>query len=357
MYENFFGLKERPFDLAPNPRFLYVTGPQREALSNLRYGLTTPRGLTLLLGEAGTGKTTLVQAVLAELESDSIECVMVSNPTLTRDEFYEYLSKAFGLDPSTGSSKTRFLFAFRRHLEERHRAGKLSALIMDEAQSVPYDLLEEVRLLSNIETPAAKLLNVVLAGQPELADRLNEASLRQLKQRISLRCELRPLDFPETAAYIAGRIRIAGGKPADIFSREAVAAIHDASAGVPRTINVVCDNTLIGGFAAEVKPVTRALVQEVMRDFDLGGGGGSAPEPAAAADRWQADAPRDPAETPDTTQERRAAAGAALRSAPLDAGARGAGATAAAPAGSAPPESGAAPIFGAFTRRRRFSFF
>ncbi|MGH9345652.1 MAG: ExeA family protein, partial [Vicinamibacterales bacterium] len=291
MYESFFGLKERPFDLAPNPRFLYVTGPQREALSNLRYGLTTPRGLTLLVGDAGTGKTTLVQAALAELEPGKVEYVLVSNPTLTRDEFYEYLSKAFHLDEDTASSKTRFLFAFRKHLEDRFRGGRLSALIIDEAQSVPYELLEEVRLLSNIETPAAKLLNVVLAGQPELAERLNESSLRQLKQRISLRCELRPLDFPETAAYIAGRIRIAGGKPADIFSREAVAAIHDASAGVPRTINVVCDNTLIGGFAAEVKPVTRALVQDVMRDFDLRGGDGDAPavRPSANAtgpERW-----------------------------------------------------------------------
>ena len=292
MYESFFGLKERPFDLAPDPRFLYVTGPQREALSNLRYGLTTPRGMTLLLGEAGTGKTTLVQTVLGELDPGHVECVLVSNPTLKRDEFYEYLSTAFHLESHTASSKARFLFALRRHLEERHRAGKLSAVIIDEAQSVPYELLEEVRLLSNIETPSRKLLNVVLAGQPELASRLNESSLRQLKQRISLRCELRPLDFAETAGYIAGRIRVAGGKPADIFSREAVAAIHEASSGVPRTINVVSDNVLIGGFAAQVKPVTRALVQEVMRDFDLG----VAPS-HPAADAAEPDAPAPPVST------------------------------------------------------------
>jgi len=270
MYENFFGLKERPFDLSPNPRFLYVTGPQREALANLRYGLTTPRGLTLLLGEAGTGKTTLVQTALGELSGDQVECVLLSNPTLTRAEFYEFLSTAFRLDADTVASKARFLIALRRHLEERQRAGKLTALILDEAQSLPYELLEEVRLLGNIETPTTKLLNVVLAGQPELADRLNESSLRQLKQRISLRCELRTLDFPETAAYIAGRIRIAGGRPADIFSREAVSAIYEASAGVPRTINVVCDNVLIGGFARQVKPITCALVRDVMADFDLG---------------------------------------------------------------------------------------
>ena len=144
-----------------------------------------------------------------------------------------------------------------------------SGLVLDEAQSLPYELLEEVRLLSNIETPTEKLLNVVLAGQPELADRLNEANLRQLKQRISLRCELGLFTFQETGAYIAGRLRIAGGEPAKIFTREAVLAIHDASQGVPRTINVICDNALIGGFAAQEHPVTRALVDEVCRDFDL----------------------------------------------------------------------------------------
>jgi general secretion pathway protein A len=274
-----------------------------------------------------------VQTVLGELEADKVECVLLSNPTLTRDEFYEYLSKAFHLDAATAASKTRFLLAFRRHLEERHQAGKLSALIIDEAQSVPYELLEEVRLLSNIETPAAKLLNVVLAGQPELADRLNEASLRQLKQRISLRCELRPLDFAETAAYIAGRIRIAGGKPADIFSREAVAAIHDASSGVPRTINVVCDNTLIGGFAAEVKPVTRALVQEVMRDFDLTGGD-DAPQVNPPARGRAPEAAEPQSEAADDGDIRAASSAASDR-----------------------PEAGAAPLFGALSRRRRFSFF
>jgi general secretion pathway protein A len=319
MYENFFGLRERPFDLSPNPRFLYVTGPQREALANLRYGLTTPRGLTLLLGEAGTGKTTLVQSVLGELNADAVECVLVSNPTLTRAEFYEFLSTAFRLDRDTVSSKARFLIALRRHLEERHRAGKLTAVIVDEAQSLPYELLEEVRLLGNIETPTTKLLNVVLAGQPELAERLNEARLRQLKQRISLRCELRSLDFPETAAYIAGRIRIAGGRPADIFSREAVSAIYEASAGVPRTINVVCDNVLIGGFARQVKPITCALVRDVIADFDLGSRAATSavPEevdnPPVARQSVTAAVPAAPQVQPDLRDEAAAAGGSLFR--------------------------------------------
>ncbi len=269
MYERFFGLRERPFDLAPNPRFLYLARRHREALSNLRYGLTTPRGFTLLLGEAGTGKTTLVRTVLAELKPDQVECVLLSNPTLTRAEFLEFLADGFKLSPEAAHSKIRLLEELRQHLHARHAAGQLTALVLDEAQSLPYELLEEVRLLSNIEESSTKLLNVVLAGQPELADRLNESELRQLKQRISLRCELGPLDLPDTAAYIAGRLRIAGGNPIEIMSREAVTAIHDASQGVPRTINVVCDNVLIGGFAAQVRPVPRSIVLEVMKDFDL----------------------------------------------------------------------------------------
>lgn len=141
---------------------------------------------------------------------------------------------------------------------------------MDEAQSLPDELLEEIRLLGNIETATSKLLNIVLSGQPELADRLNQPSLRQLKQRLALRCELRTLTLEETAAYISGRIRIAGGNPQGIFSRQAVIAIHEASAGIPRTVNVLCDNALISGFAAHVKPITLDIVREVCRDFDVG---------------------------------------------------------------------------------------
>jgi type II secretory pathway predicted ATPase ExeA len=269
MYEAFYGLRERPFDLLPNPRFLLLTPRQREAFSNLQYGLSVPRGLTLLLGEAGTGKTTLVQAVLAALDQASIECVLVSNPTLTRTEFFELLAEGFALSPEAARSKTRFLREWRDRLLERHAIGQVSALVLDEAQSLPYELLEEVRLLSNIETASAKLLNVVLAGQPDLAGRLNEPGLRQLKQRIALRCELRPLDRGETAAYIAGRVRIAGGDPATMFTREAIRAIYDASGGVPRTINVICDNALIGGYAAQIRPVSLWVVDEVCDDFDL----------------------------------------------------------------------------------------
>lgn len=269
MYENFFGLRERPFDLVPNPRFLFLTARQREALANLKYGLTVPRGLTVLIGEAGTGKTTLVQTLISGINHDKIECVLLSNPTLTRAEFYEFLAVGFGLGSAAIGSKTRFLFQMRRHLLARQAEGLLSALVLDEAQSLPYELLEEVRLLSNIETSSSKLLNVVLAGQPELADRLNESSLRQLKQRIALRCALAPLNLSETAGYIAGRLRIAGGDPSSIFTREAIERIFHVSKGVPRTVNVICDNALLSGFAAQTRPVTRLMVDEVQADFDF----------------------------------------------------------------------------------------
>lgn len=269
MYEEYFGLRERPFDLVPNPRFLFLTEVQREALSTLRYGLTGPGGLTLLLGDAGTGKTTLVQAALSGMGDDNVQCVLLSNPTLNRDEFYESLTEGFALGPTGPVSKTWFLSALREHAEARRREGKLTAIMLDEAQSLPDELLEEVRLLSNLETSTTKLLSVLLAGQPELGTRLNQSNLRQLKQRIGLRCALRPFDLAETASYLAGRIRIAGGSPIDIFTREAVSVIHEASRGIPRIINVICENALIGGFAAQVKPVSRAIVEEVVKDFDL----------------------------------------------------------------------------------------
>lgn len=274
LYGDFYGLAEPPFDLTPNPRFLFLSTRQREALSNLRYALATSKGFALILGEAGTGKTTLVRTALAELGQTTSKYVLVSNPTLGRTEFYELLAREFALSADAQQSKTHFLMELQRDVEARFSAGGLTGLIVDEAQSMPHELLEEIRLLGNIETSTTKLLNIVLSGQPELAARLNDPSLRQLKQRIALRCELKPLSVDETAAYISGRIRIAGGSPGDIFTRETVIAIHDASAGIPRTINVLCDNTLIGGFAAQARPIPVEIVEDVCRDFDVRGDGG-----------------------------------------------------------------------------------
>lgn len=306
MYGAFYGLSEPPFDLSPDPRFLFLTPRQREALGNLHYGLSTSRGFTMLVGDAGTGKTTILRAVLAGLSDSNSRYVLISNPTLEKAEFYELLTRGFELSPATLKSKATFLAELQENVETRFAAGGLTGIIIDEAHSLPSQLLEEIRLLGNIETTNTKLLNIVLAGQPELAGRLNEPALRQLKQRVTLRCELRALGVDETAAYIAGRLRIAGGTPEHIFSHEAVGAIHRNSLGIPRTINVLCDNALLSGFAVEAKPITAAIIGDVCRDFDL--------RPAAEANyvsaietSTPAPAPPPPAESPQETQpERRA---------------------------------------------------
>jgi general secretion pathway protein A len=196
--------------------------------------------------------------------------VHLSNPTLTRAEFYEYVSSGFGFSPEAATSKTIFLRELEAALVAKARDNGILALVVDEAQSLPHELLEEIRLLTNTEAGDGRSMAVVIVGQPELAGRLNDPRLRQLKQRISLRCELTPFDLRETAAYIVARARIAGGNAEMLFTREAVVAIHEHSKGIPRTISVICDNALVTGFAADIKPVGRALVLEVCRDFELG---------------------------------------------------------------------------------------
>ncbi len=269
LYGQYFGLEEAPFDLTPNPRFLFLTPRQREALSNLQYALTSSKGFTVVVGEAGTGKTTLVRAALGAIADSGSRYVVINNPTLGRQEFYEFLARELRLSARAASSKAQFLEELQRDVEARAAVGGLTGLIVDEAQSIPRELLEEIRLLGNIETNTTKLLNIVLCGQPELADRLNEPSLRQLKQRVALRCELGPLSLGETASYMSGRLRIAGGSPSETFTRDAVVAVFQGSHGIPRTINVICDNALIGGFAAQQKPVSADIVEDVCRDFDL----------------------------------------------------------------------------------------
>jgi general secretion pathway protein A len=314
MYEEFYGLRERPFDLSPNPRFLFLSKGHREALLHLRYGLSGRPGLTVLIGEVGTGKTTLVRAALAA-DGRSASIVHLSNPTLTRSEFFEYLAVGFGFDQDAAQSKTTFLRALEAHLALPPQEQSVLALIVDEAQSLPHELLEEIRLLTNCEAPNGRSLAVALVGQPELATRLEEAQLRQLKQRVTLRCELKPLDQRETAAYIAARVRIAGGAADTLFTRDAVVAIYEHAKGIPRTISVICDNALVNGFAADLRPVGRDIVLEVCRDFELHGSGNNNGRPAPAAFHPPADT-------------RPAAAATDSR-----------------------------PMFSGLTRRRRFSFF
>lgn len=302
MYEAFFGFRERPFDLTPNPRFLLLTGRHREALSNLKYGITSRRALTLLVGEVGTGKTTLVRAVTEEYDRQGHAIAYLNNPTLSRAEFYEFLAASFRLSEQAAQSKARLLTELQTVLEGHLSAGRIAALVIDEAQSLPIELLEEIRLLANIETSTQKLLPVVLAGQPELAERLNEPELRQLKQRVALRCTLTPLNAVETAEYVAGRIRIAGGNSVAVFTRQAIDTIFAHSHGIPRLISVICDNSLISGFAADTKPVTRQIVEEVCRDFDLREGAAASLEHTATSPSAPAAAPKSAAPAKETTE-------------------------------------------------------
>ena len=269
MYEAFFGLSERPFQLTANPRFLVLNPGHREALATLRYGFSSSLGITLLLGEAGTGKTTLLRAALHAEQRPEHRHVVLSNPTLSPADFYEILADKFGLADASGS-KGRFLLAFERDLLERHTAGGRTAIVIDEAQSLSHELFEEIRLLANLETETAKLLNVVLVGQQELADRLNDPSLRQLKQRVVLRCVLAPLDLRHRRLPTSRRAcGWPAPSPSDVFTKDAVVAIYEASRGIPRTIGVICENALLAGYAAQKKPVDWPVVADVCRDLDL----------------------------------------------------------------------------------------
>jgi general secretion pathway protein A len=209
----------------------------------------------------------------------------LNNPALTRTEFIQTLSQRFGLTARAAESKAALLEELEAVLLARRARGEVTALAIDEAQSLSNELLEELRLLANSETTQVKLLPLILAGQPELRDRLNQENLRQLKQRVTLRCELQPLTLEATAAYIATRIKVAGGEAAKLFSREAVIMIYERSGGIPRTISVMCDNALMTGFALGKRPVDREIVLEVARDFDLSSSAVAdtrAPEPMIA---------------------------------------------------------------------------
>jgi type II secretory pathway predicted ATPase ExeA len=250
-----------------------MTDGHREALSNLEYAIASRKGVTLLLGEAGSGKTTVIRAAVAQATS-RVHSVHLHNPALTRNEFVEMLAARFELSDEARRSKTALLLEMESLLHKRYETQEATVLIVDEAQSLSTELLEEIRLLVNIETNDEKLLTLIIAGQPELGSKLDDASLRQLKQRIALRCELRPLTLHETLVYLAGRIRAAGGVTSRIFTREAATLLHQTAAGIPRTINVLADNALLAAFARQQSPVTSQIVAEIIRDFRIDSGKG-----------------------------------------------------------------------------------
>jgi type II secretory pathway predicted ATPase ExeA len=286
MYEQFFGLTCRPFDLTSDPRFAVLTESHREALHTLEYGIAARKGLMVLIGEAGSGKTTLVRTAIAR-QARGVHTVHLTNPTLSRSEFVELLAARFGLSQAARASKAAMLLELEPLLRSRAAEGETTLLVVDEAQSLPGELLEEVRLLANIESDEQKLLQVVLVGQPELGGLLDEHDLRQLKQRVALRASIGRLDARDTAACVSGRVREAGGSPADTFSRDAVARLHARAGGLLRVVSVLADNALLAAFAAGQKPVTAALVDEAARGLglaDAGAGPAAAePEPQARA--------------------------------------------------------------------------
>jgi len=267
MYESFFGFKVKPFNITPDPTFLYLSDKHKEALAQLICGVKERRGFVVLSGEVGTGKTTLVRALLEEVDEDC-EVAYIFNPKLSVTSFFRFVCQDFGLQ-AKGRSKVDYLTKLHDFLIETHNAGKTATLIIDEAQNLDDSLFEEVRMLTNLETSTQKLLQVFLVGQPELNDLLEQNELRQLKQRISSRSHLAPLDEKETKEYIHTRMRIAGAKNPDRFSDDAIRKIYKYSLGVPRLINNICDNSLLVGYAMEKPVIDAQIVQESAADLKL----------------------------------------------------------------------------------------
>src|ERR1700688_368309 len=259
MYNKFFGLKEQPFNVNPDPRYLYQTRHIQEALACLIYGIQTRKGFVLLTGEVGTGKTTVLNKLLEWSRQEHISTAFMFNPRLSEVEFFDFMLADFGI-PSDSTLKSRTLMKLNQWLLEQHQRGSRAILVVDEAQNLSADMLEEIRLLTNLETSTEKLLQIVLAGQPELEQKLNQPQLRQLRQRITLRAKTRQLTLEETRGHIQERMRIAGAENPDIFSPEAVAAVHRYARGIPRVTNLLCEHSLVSAFVDQKNPIPAEIV-------------------------------------------------------------------------------------------------
>jgi general secretion pathway protein A len=268
MYNAFFGFSESPFSLSPDPAFFYRSEQHEEALANLVYGVQARKGFIVLSGEVGTGKTTLLECLRDYLEAQYIEFAFIFNSRINVEQFFEMI--AYDLDlPCTRTSKTEVLFALNHLLLEQTQDGRTVVLIIDEAHNLEWDVLEEVRLLGNLENRDGKLLQIILAGQPELDRKLDAPDLRQLKQRVVLRCNLRPFTRSDAVEYIQSRLERAGAPDQAIFSEALMAEIHLRARGIPRVINAMCDNLLLTAFAMESKLCTREMLKEVSKDMRL----------------------------------------------------------------------------------------
>ena len=271
MYTDFYALRERPFSLTPSPRFLYLGEEHKEALAFLTYGVMERKGFILLTGEVGTGKTTMVQALLKNIDS-SVKHVYLSNPILTPEEFRQYLAALVFPKNTKIESKADFIIKFEEFLQYCLREQKIFLLIIDESQTLSFELLEEIRLLSNMESADEKLINIFLVGQPELNQKLLETRCRPLLQRITIRYNIPPLDMDSTRNYIFTRLRIAGAMKADrIFSKGAIKSIHNYSNGYPRMINTLANNSMLLGYSLEKSQVSSSIVKQVYEELQLDG--------------------------------------------------------------------------------------
>jgi len=268
MYQRFFGLRESPFNVNPDPRYLFLTRQIQEALAGLTYGIQNRKGFILLTGEVGTGKTTLLNHLLDWLRGQRMSTAFIFNARLETNELFDFMMAEFEI-PCPSRDKSQVLLRLNHWLLERYRAGEIAVLIVDEAQDLSSEVLEEIRLLTNLETSTEKLLQIVLSGQPELDEKLKMAELRQLRQRITLRCHTSPLSLEETFGYIAERLRIAGANGEPIFSKEAIQTVHTYSRGIPRLVNLLCEHSLINAYVDSLRPVAAHVVEEVAREFQL----------------------------------------------------------------------------------------
>lgn len=268
MYNAFFGLSENPFSLSPDPAFLYRSSMHEEALANLIYGVQSRKGFIVLTGEVGTGKTTMLECLREFLESQHAEFAFLFNSRINSDQFFEMI--AYDLDlRCSRTSKTEVLFALNHLLIQQANEGRTTVLIVDEAHNLEWDVLEEIRLLGNLENRRGKLLQIILAGQPELDRKLDAPNLRQLKQRIVLRYNLRPFVEAETIEYIFSRLEKAGMEAPTVFPQDILREIHLRSQGIPRLINAICDNLLLTAFALESRTATLDMLEEVTTDMRL----------------------------------------------------------------------------------------
>ncbi len=269
MYKDFFGLRANPFNVNPDPRYLFLTRHTEEALACLTYGIQSRKGFVLLTGEVGTGKTTLINKLLEWLRLQQVATAFVFNSRLTTTQFLDYMMADFGV-PCESKAKSQVLLRLYNWLLERYRAGETAVLIVDEAQNLTDKVLEEIRMLTNLETFTEKLLQIILVGQPELEQKLKQPQLRQLRQRLTLRARTHPLSQEETKSYVEQRLRIAGSNGQPIFDPEALIAIHRYSTGIPRVINLLCEHCLVSAFIDQQKTIGPRVVDAVARDFDLG---------------------------------------------------------------------------------------